>query len=264
MIAPTMTSTSRRCWSAWRAFVLSLRTLAWVALASGALACQSGPGGEAAPASVASAAAPGFTITERAETGPVTAIAARGSVLYAGTARELRRWDVTTDEYEVVGAEAGFLGHGITALGIDGEGQAWVATDGGVGRFVRGKGAAGKGAGEGETYQALGGLGGITSLGPMADGRGVWAGGGDGLFRSDGTSWTPIAELHGIAVTSLDLDRDGRTAWVGTRALGLFRADGDHARGVPLGDDPAGLEIVGTAMTAVGTRVVGARAGANE
>src|SRR5450432_128866 len=254
MIAPTMTSTSRRCWSAWRALFVP------AALSCGALACQAGPGGEAAPASVASAAAPGFTITERAETGPVTAIAARGSVLYAGTARELRRWDVTTDEYEVVGAEAGFLGHGITALGVDGEGQAWVATDGGVGRFVRGKGAAGKG----EKYQALGGLGGITALEPMTDGRGVWAGGGDGLFRSDGASWTPIAELHGVAVTSLDLDRDGRTAWVGTRALGLFRADGDHARGVPLGDDPAGLEIVGTAMTAVGTRVVGARAGANE
>src|SRR5262249_50614578 len=104
----------------------------------------------------------------------------------------------------------------------------------------------------------LGGLAGVTTLAPFADGRGAWAGGGDGLFRSDGASWTPIGALHGV--TSLDLDRDGRSAWVGTRALGLFLADGDHARAIPPGDEPAGLEVVGTALTAVGTRVVGARA----
>ena len=224
------------------------------ALALGAAACQAGPRG-ATPVT-ASSAAPGLMITERAETGPITAIAARGSMLYAGTSRGLRRWDVSSDEYETLGADAGLPGHAVTALGFDGDGQLWVAGDAGVGRLVRGKGEGNKGA---ETYQSFGGLAGVTALAPTTDGHGAWAGGGDGLFRSDGKSWTPIAELHGVAVTSLDLDRDGRAAWVGTRALGLFHVDGDHARGVPLGDDPAGLEIVGTAVSAAGTRVVGAR-----
>ncbi len=220
-----------------------------------AVACQSA-GGEA-PVATAAAASPGFTITERAEIGPITALAVHGTELYAGTARGLRRWDVTSDEYEVLGADAGLLGHAVTAIGIDGVGQAWVATESGIGRFARAKIASGDGTAE--TYQPMGGLGGVTALAPLDDGRGAWAGGAEGLFRSDGTSWSPIAELHGAAVTSLDLDRDGRAAWVGTRALGLFFAEGARARSIPLGDDAATLEIVGTAMTSVGTRVVAAR-----
>jgi len=110
----------------------------------------------------------------------------------------------------------------------------------------------------------MGGLAGVTALAPTAGGQAAWAGGADGLFRSDGTSWTPIAELQGVAITTLELDRDGRAAWAGTRALGLFRAEDEHARAVPLGDDPAGLEIVGTALTAAGTRVVGARTRGSE
>jgi hypothetical protein len=226
-----------------------------LALPLAALACQAAPRAEGGGSAVASSAAPGLAVTERSETGPITAIAARGAVVYAGTAHNLRRWDVTNDEYEELGAEQGLPGRGVTALGLDGEGRAWVATDAGVGRLVRGK--------DKETYQPMGGLAGVTALAPFADGRGAWAGGGDGLFRTDGTSWTPIGEVR-FAVTSLDLDRDGRSAWVGTRAVGLFLADGDRARPVPLGDDPAGLEIVGTAVTTAGTRVVGARAMAGE
>jgi hypothetical protein len=203
---------------------------------------------------MASSAAPGLSITERAETGPITAIAARGSTVYAGTSRGLRRWDASSDEYETLGAEVGLPGHAVTALGFDGDGRIWIAGDAGVGRLARGKGDAAK-----ETYQSFGGLGGVTALAPTADGRGAWAGSADGLFRSDGTSWTPVAEVQGVEVTSLDLDRDGRAAWVGTRARGLFRVEGAEARAVPLGDDPAGLEIVGSALTAIGTRVVGAR-----
>ena len=231
----------------------SLARIAPLALPLAALACAAGPRGAAGgSAAAASSASTAFTVVERAESGPITAIAARGSALYAGTARALRRWDVTTDEYEVLGAAAGLPDQGITALGIDGDGQPWVATEAGVGRLVR------------EHYQSMGGLAGITALAPTVDGQGAWAGGADGLFHSDGKSWTPIAGLQGVVVTSLELDRDGRAAWAGTRALGLFHADGDHARPVPLGDDPAGLEIVGTAVTAAGTRVVGARALAND
>src|SRR5579862_5279117 len=107
--------------------------LALALLPFGAVACQAGGGdGLGAPAASVAAAAPGLSITERAETGPITALAVRGSSLYAGTARGLRRWDVTNDEYEVLDAEAGLRGHGVTALGLDGSGQAWVATDAGI------------------------------------------------------------------------------------------------------------------------------------
>ena len=228
------------------------RALASLSLAALPAACGGATGAAGTPASAASAA-PALSIVERSETGPITAIAARGSILYAGSSRGLRRWDTSSDEYETLGADVGLPSHGITALGFDGEGQIWVASDAGVGRLARGKGDSK------ETYQSFGGLAGITVLAPTADGRGAWAGGADGLFRSDGKSWTPIPELQGVAVTSLDLDRDGTSAWVGTRALGLLHADGDHARGVLIGDDPAGLEIVGTAVTTIGTRVVGAR-----
>jgi hypothetical protein len=230
-----------------------VRALALLPLVS---ACGGAGAGAAGPAT-ASSAVPGLAITERSETGPITAIAARGSVVYAGSSRGLRRWDTTSDEYETLGADVGLPGHGVTALGFDGDGRIWIASDAGVGRLARGKG---QGDAAKETYESLGGLAGVTALAPTADGRGAWAGSPDGLFRSDGKSWTPVPELQGVAVTSLELDRDGVSAWVGTRALGLFRAEGDHARGVLLGEDPAGLEIVGTALTTVGTRVVGARA----
>jgi hypothetical protein len=218
--------------------------------------CQGAPRA-AAPPALASTTAPGLAITERAETGPITAIAARGPVLVAGSPRGLRRWDIPNDEYETLGADVGLPGHGVSALAFDGDGLVWIASDAGVGRLARVKARGAEGAKE--TYESLGGPAGVTALAPLADGRGAWAGVADGLFRSDGKSWTPVAELRGAAVTSLELDRDGRSAWVGTRALGLFRAEGDHVRPVALGDDPAGLEIVGTAVAAVGTRVVGAR-----
>jgi hypothetical protein len=228
-------------------------------------ACQAGLHGASGPTSTASAA-PGLAITERAETGAITAIAARGSVLYAGTSRGLRRWDVQSDEYETLGADVGLPSHGVGALAFDGDGRIWIAGDAGVGRLVRGKTKGEESPME--TYESLGGLAGITALAPTTDGRGAWAGSADGLFRWDGSSWTPVAELRGVAVSSLELDRDGHSAWVGTRALGLYLvgglAEGDHARNIALGDDPAGLELVGTAVTTVGTRVIGARAMSGE
>jgi hypothetical protein len=228
--------------------------------------CSSGLSGQAgAPAAgeVRAAASP-YVITERAETGPITAMAFRAPILYAGSAHGVRRWDVTNDEYEPLNAEAGLLGRAVTALGVDDDKNVWVATEGGVGRLepaVKGDKDA---SSHGWRYHAMGGLDGLTALAPMADGRGAWAGGRDGLFRSDGTSWAPIAELRGVGISSLDLDDDGRSAWVGTRAQGLFRAEGDHARPIISGDALASLgalvEIVGTARIPSGTRVVAARA----
>src|SRR5204863_4305660 len=110
-------------------------------------------------------------------------------------------------------------------------------------------------------YQSLGGLAGITVLAPTGSTSGreaaAWAGGGDGLFRGDGASWAPVEALRGVGISSLDLDADGSSVWVGTRARGLFHVDGAAraAREVPLGEDPAALEeVVGTAVTGEGTR----------
>jgi hypothetical protein len=245
-------SPSRRARATFVAFV------AW-----GTAACQAGPRAEGGAAAASTAASP-FRITERGETGPITALAYHAPILYAGTAHDLRRWDVTTDEYETVGAEFGLQGHAVTALGVDGAGAAWIATEVGVGRLVpAAKGAAASAAAW--TYQPLGGLAGITALAPRADGSGAWAGGADGLFSWDGVSWMPLPDVRGAAVTSLDLDPNGRAAWVGTRALGLFVADGAQARSVYLGEDQTVLgEIVGTALLPAGTRVVAARTAGDE
>jgi hypothetical protein len=216
--------------------------------ALGAFSCA----GAAAPTPVVPSAAPRFEITERAETGPVTSIAFRAPILYAGTARGLRRWDVTNDEYEDLDSTAGLLGKAVTAVGIDGDRNVWVATDAGVGRLVPKDGV--------WKYSPMGGLGGITSLVPTADGRTAWAGSDDGLFRSDGTSWSPVGALQKVPVSSLDVDADGRSAWVGTRGRGLFRVEGETAKLIPSGGESMELvEIVGTGITSVGTRVVGAR-----
>src|SRR5262245_53291946 len=133
----------------------SFRLLAVLSLLSlYASACSTGSGAGAAAPAAASAAAPAFKVTERAEPGPITALAYRAPILYAGSSQGLRRWDVTTDEYEVLGADAGLLGHAVTAVGVDGQKNVWVATDGGVGRFV----PAGEGEGKGGwTYKRMGG-----------------------------------------------------------------------------------------------------------
>src|SRR4051812_14192620 len=105
--------------------------LAWLSLSLPLVGCHAGLGGQGGATAGAEArgATPRFTITERAETGPITALAFRAPILYAGTTRGLRRWDVTADEYETLGAEAGLPGHGVTALGVDGDRNVWVATE---------------------------------------------------------------------------------------------------------------------------------------
>jgi hypothetical protein len=143
-------------------------------------------------------------------------------------------------------------------VGVDDERNVWVATDGGVGRLIPKRDKEGKE--DGWSYSPMGGLGGVTSLVPTADGRTAWAGSDDGLFRSDGTSWTPVEALRKVPVSSLDVDADGRSAWVGTRGRGLYRVEGEVAKPVPSGGESMDLvEIVGTAVTSIGTRVVGAR-----
>ena len=86
-------------------------------------ACHAGAG--VAPA--AKSALPGpMVVVERAETGPITAIAGHAPSLWAVGAPGLRRWDVTSGDWELVG-DAQLAGAHITALAADEDGSAWVA-----------------------------------------------------------------------------------------------------------------------------------------
>jgi hypothetical protein len=226
----------------------------------------------------------GFTVIRNAESGPITALVYQSPYVWAGTERGLRRWKVAAQnppqnpseksaqkptavdldgDAEWVGGEAGLLGHHVSALGADSQGGVWVATEAGVGRLVS--------EGAHPRYQAKGALAGISWLAPTGD-DGAWAGGAAGLYRFDGRSWTVIDFLHEVPVTSLDLDADGTTAWVGTRGRGLYRVD--QRGGAPMaGSDSAegrstdASEVVGTAVGSSGARVVavhGAPASAGE
>ena len=189
-----------------------------------------------------------FLVVERAETGPVTALAAKAPYLWAAGAPGLRRWDVVSGDYEVVGegdAKA------LTAIAVDDEGSAWVASAGETGRWVADK------AGD-LRYLTAGSPGDVVALAPRrpVKTQGVWAGGPGGLFHYDGHRWAIVDGLHEAAVTWLGLDDDGVTAWVGTRERGLYRAD-DHGAKPAAGGAAIGCErILGMARTAAGTRVV--------
>jgi hypothetical protein len=238
------------------------------------------PGGVAPPPGAPPTSSAGLSVIERAEPGPITALAFVAPHLFAGGAQGLRRIDVKFDEWESIGADEGLPGRAVSALGADAEGGIWVATDAGVGRLVRvpaSGGAAPEGAsaagGDGDElrYESAGApLAHVTWLAPLARANdGAWAAGPDGLYRLNGHAAAPIEALRGVPVTSLDLDPDGRAVWVGTRGRGLFRVAAQVAP-VLRGDDPAltraeepGVEseVIGTAITAAGTRLVAARAG---
>jgi hypothetical protein len=195
-----------------------------------------------------------FSIVERAETGPITALAAKAPYLWAAGAPGLRRWDVTTGDYDVVadGEEKGT--RALTAVAVDDEGSAWVASGEEIGRWVVGKD---KGR-EGElAYQTAGSPGDVVALAPRrpVKSKGVWAGGPGGLFRYDGHRWAIVDGLGGAAVTWLGLDADGTTAWVGTRDRGLYKADDRRAAPAPGGAAVGCEQLVGMATTAAGTRV---------
>ena len=94
-------------------------------------ACHAGVGvGPAIPT------AGDFLVVERAETGPITALAAKAPYLWAAGAPGLRRWDVGSGEYEVVGDGDAKGTHALTAIAIDDEGSAWVASAAETGRWV--------------------------------------------------------------------------------------------------------------------------------
>jgi len=216
-------------------------------------------GGCRAAATSKPAVAPsrGFDVVERGETGPITALAVAPPFLWAAGPAGLRRWDLKAGEYEPVGDPPredhdapNAAAVGITSIALDDEGGAWVAGPKELGRWAPVKDALG--------YEPKGANSGITALAacrrPLQDG--VWVGTTEGLVRFDeGRGFVRVAGLRDGSVTSLSLDDDGRGVWVGTRAHGVFRADGDAGREVTSGDSIALDTVAGIAKTANGTRV---------
>ena len=169
-------------------------------------ACHAGVGTGVAPPTAGD-----FTIAERAETGPITALAAKAPYLWAAGAPGLRRWDVTTGDYDVVGAGESRGTHALTAVAVDDEGSAWVASAEEIGRWVVGKD---KGH-EGElAYSTAGSPGDVVALAPRRPVKteGVWAGGPGGLFRyassEPGQGWrvgTPWPRATGRSLSFMPL-----------------------------------------------------------
>ena len=196
-----------------------------------------------------------FVVVERAETGPITVLAAKAPYLWAAGAPGLRRWDVGSGDYEVVGEGDPKGTQALTAIALDDEGSAWVSSANETGRWVVDK--AGKGSEE-LRYQTAGSPGDVVALAPRrpVKTKGVWAGGPGGLFHYDGHRWAIVDGLRGAAVSWLGLDDDGVTAWVGTRERGLYRADDRGATPAPGGAAVGCEQVLGMATTAAGTHVV--------
>src|SRR5690242_13524131 len=116
---------------------MSLRHLARgvLAAATAAAAGAAAAGCHAGAAAGPTAPSGGFTIKERAEAGPITAVAVKPPFLWAAGAPGLRRFDLSTGEYEPVGDANDARTRAVTAIAIDDDGAAWVAGAMGIGRW---------------------------------------------------------------------------------------------------------------------------------
>ena len=224
----------------------------WLLAATAAaltVGCHAGNGpGPAAPGA-------GYSITERAESGPITALAVKAPFLWAAGVPGLRRFDVSTGEYETVGEPNDPRTRAITAIAIDDDGAAWVAGAMGIGRWVA--------AGDDLRYEPKGTPGTVTALAarrPIAT-EGLWVGGPGGLYRHDGRIFPSVDGLRDVPVSSIVLDDDGKSAWVGTHKHGLYRAEGDHATPVPGSEAIFVDAVLGVAKTAAGTRLAAGNGG---
>jgi hypothetical protein len=197
----------------------------------------------------------GFTVTERAEAGPITALAVKPPFVWAAGAAGLRRFDLGDGESESVGEPNDARARGITAIAVDDDGAAWVASAAGLGRWVL--------AGDDLRYEPKGTPGAVSVIAPRRPvaTEGIWAGGPGGLYRYDGRIFPSVDGIREVAVSSIALDDDGKSAWIGTSKNGVYHAEGDHAAPVPGGEAIFLDAVLGVAKTAAGTRVVAGNAG---
>jgi len=273
--------------------IVSVRTvvgLAALASMSASACAGAGPSEQRAAsvsssvsASVPSAGSLGMpdTVTFQADVAPIRALALTSDgFVWAGSERGLRRVRLPAGPAEWIGQEAGLPGRAVSALATDRSGRLLVATEAEVGYLVEVDGR--------PRYQAVAKLPHVTHLasrlpirlpaGPAnglgtaagsvasPDARdGIWAGTPTGGFLIEGTNVHPIPTPRGLAVTSLEVEADGRSAWVGVSRHGLFHVDLRAVIGV-FGPDSASpldfVDSVGTATLSNGTRLAVGR-GAN-
>ena len=202
-------------------------------------------------------------ITFQADVAPIRSLAASDGFLWIGSDRGLRRVRLPAGPAEWVGGESGLAGHRVTALATDGAGRVLVATEAEIGRLSEVQGHL--------HYAPIAKLAAATYLGPITKagaGDGIWAGTPHGLFFLDGRgSVSPIAlddnvgaggGSAGAVVTSLDVDDDGRSVWVGVAGRGLLQTDAGRVIATFGPRSPVPLDFVeclGTAMLSNGTRI---------
>jgi len=228
------------------------RTRPLLAVLVAVVGCHAGNG--AAPVSPSGG---GFTVSERAETGPITALAIKPPYLWAGGAPGLRRFDVAAGDWETVGEPNDTRTRAVTAIAIDDDGAAWVAGAMGIGRWVA--------AGDDLRYESKGTPGTVHALAarrPVAT-EGIWAGGPGGLYHYNGRIFPSVDGVREVPVSVIALDDDGKGAWIGTHKHGVYHADGDHGAPVEGGDGIFVDTVLGFAKTAAGTRLMAGNA-ANE
>src|SRR4029079_7037237 len=190
-----------------------------------------------------------------AETAPIAALAVKPPFLWTAGAAGLHRVDLADGDYEAVAEPTDPRTRGVSAIAIDDDGAAWVASAAGIGRWVV--------AGDDLRHETKGTPGPITAMvarRPVTT-EGIWAGGPGGLYRWDGRIFPNVDGIRDVPVSSIVLDDDGKSAWVGTYKHGLYHAEGDHAAPVPGGEAIFLDTVLGVAKTATGTRLVAGNAG---
>ncbi|MBC8131768.1 MAG: hypothetical protein H7X95_02210, partial [Deltaproteobacteria bacterium] len=239
--------------------------MSWVAAVAAAGCAGPRAAQEQAPATVAPEAAPlPDTVTFQADVAPIRALAASNGYLWIGSDRGLRRVRLPSGPGEWVAADAGVVGHRVSALATDRVGGILIGTEAEVGRLSEAANVA-EVAGR-MRYQTVCKLPGVTVLGPVlaaGAGDGIWAGTPTGAFFLDGGNAVPIAltaggGTAGAAVTSLDVEADGQTAWVGVAGHGLVHVDRRKVLTTvgPGSSEPIDfVDSLGTAVLPNGTRI---------
>ncbi len=156
------------------------------------------------------------------ESAPVRAIAAAGAYLFVGSDAGLERWDHQAGTSLLLGAAHGMPGNRVSAFAHDASrGWLWIATDGGVTRYMINEGS----FAEVPRPPSVLGIDGLRDvvLAPAGTG-GLWIGHAKGLFYTNPSGqWTKTGVT--APVTALLRTRDG-VLWIGT-ASGLVARQPD-------------------------------------
>ena len=161
--------------------------------------------------------------------GPVTAYPSLNSVtdlafapdgaLWASTYEGLVRWDLATDNFQLMSEADGLPSPGVLSLAFAPDGSLWAGTQSGVARYD---------GSSWRTYQLAGGQGDdLVYDVAVAPGGDVWAGTGRGASHFDGRAWrafSPADGLAGAPVWQVAPAPDG-TVWFSTHSGGVSRFD---------------------------------------